>query len=88
MAVAQQRVIVHTNIEDDESLAKRFAKAVDFANKVDAVLQAGRNNDGKVLYIVEARGETSAYCKGVVAEIKQLVKDAFNCKLEVLFYSY
>ena len=59
----------------------------DFADKHNTSFLAGYS-DNELVATYEAEGKTSSYCKGVVSEIKQMLKDAFNCKIEVLFYAY
>lgn len=48
----------------------------------------GWDNNNKLVATYEAEGKTSAYCKGMVAEIKQMLKDVFKCKIDVMFYAY
>lgn len=88
MAYAVQRVIVNTKINDEDILIPKFDEVIEFANKIGAAFQIGRTANNEVVYEAQIKGVTSAYCKGVIAEIKQLVKDALHCKLEVVFYAY
>ena len=80
MNYGRQDVRIHTKITDEETLTRMAQPITDFCN------QLGAYNCLVATY--EAEGRTSAYCKGVVAEIKQMLKDTFNCKIDVIFYAY
>lgn len=88
MKFSRQNVLIKTDIKDENLIRDKFTEVLDFANKLDFVFNAGTNPNGELVYDVEVEGNTSAYCKGIVEEVKFLVKKAFNCKLEVLFYAY
>ena len=85
---SRQDVKINTKITNEDVIKKLAQPICDFANKHDVVFNLGYGNDGTLMATYEAEGKTSAYCKGMVAEIKQMLKDAFNCKIEVLFYAY
>lgn len=85
---SRQDVKINTKITDEEMIVKMAQPVIDFANKHDIHFNLGWNNDNCLVATYEAEGRTSAYCKGMVAEIKQMLKDTFNCKLDVLLYAY
>lgn len=85
---SRQYVKINTNITDEETVKKIVQPICDFAEKHDVVFSIGYGKNNGLIASYEAEGKTSAYCKGMVAEIKQMLKDAFNCKIEVLFYAY
>ena len=88
MNYSRQDVIVRTKITDEELIVKMAKPIIDFANKHGVFFSLGFG-DNKVVYATyEAEGKTSAYCKGMVSEIKQMLKDTFNCKIDVMFYAY
>lgn len=88
MAYSKQCVKIHTKITDEETLIKMAKPINHFANIHDIGFDLGWNDDNELIAVYEAEGKTSSYCKGMVAEIKQMLKDTFNCKIEVLFYAY
>ena len=88
MNYSRQDVRINTKITDEEMLIKMTKPICDFADKHDAPFNLGYGSDGSLVATYEVEGKTSAYCKGVVAEIKQMLKDAFHCKIDVLFYAY
>lgn len=83
-----QKVILKTKIIDKEIVRELTKPICDFANKHDICFSIGYDGKGQLVADYKAEGKTSAYCKGMIAEIKQMLKDAFNCKIEVLFYAY
>lgn len=85
---AMQKIHVCTKITDESILANMVQPIVDFGDKHGIVFTIGKSADSKIITICEANGRTSAYCKGMVLEVKQMLKDIFNCKLNVLFYAY
>lgn len=88
MNYSRQDVRINTKITDEETLVKMVQPILDFANKHDIAFNLGYGNDNGLVATYHAEGKTSAYCKGMVAEIKQMLKDAFHCKIDVLFYAY
>lgn len=88
MNYSRQDVKIHTKITDEETLKRMSQPIIDFADKHGVYVNLGYGNDGSIMATYEAEGKTSAYCKGMVAEIKQMLKDTFNCKIDVMFYAY
>lgn len=88
MMYSKQMVRINTKITSEETLVKMAQPIVDFAEKHDVSIQFGYDADGAFMASYAANGITSAYCKGMMAEIKQMLKDTFHCKIEVLFYAY
>ena len=88
MNYSRQDVRINTKITDETTLAKMAQPICDFADQHDAYFNLGFGSDGSLMATYQVDGRTSAYCKGIVAEIKQMLKDAFNCKIEVIFYAY
>lgn len=84
----KQEVRIKTKITDDESIKTLAQPVIDFANKHEVIIAIGYGKENELIAIYEANGKTSAYCKGMIAEIKQMLKDAFNYKIEVLVYIY
>lgn len=81
-------VKIHTKAFDADSIMKTAQPVIDFANQHDIALRLERDAAGQVLATSMAEGYTSAYCKGAVQEIKEMLKRAFSCKVEVLLYAY
>lgn len=88
MNYSRQDVRIHTKITDEETLVRMTKPIGDFADKHNAPFNLGYGSDGSLIATYEVEGKTSAYCKGVVAEIKQMLKDTFNCKIDVVLYAY
>ena len=88
MNYSRQDVRINTKITNEEAIVKMAKPIVDFADKHGVFFNLGWDNSNCLVATYEAEGNTSAYCKGMVAEIKQMLKDTFNCKIEVMFYAY
>lgn len=85
---SRQDVRINTKITDEETLVKMVQPIVDFAYKCDVYFKFGFDNNDCLIATYETKGKTSAYCKGVASEIKQMLKDIFHCKIDVLLYAY
>lgn len=88
MEYSRQDVRINTKITDEETITRMAKPIVDFADKHGVYINIGWGNDGGLVATYQAEGKTSAYCKGMIAEIKQMLKDAFHCKIDVMFYAY
>ena len=88
MTYSRQHVIIHTKIKDKETLKKMIAPILSFVSAHGLTFDYGWNNNNEFVATYEAEGRKSAYCKGMVAEVKQMLKEIFNCKIEVVFYAY
>lgn len=87
MNYSKQEVRINTKITD-EKIKELVQPIVDFTNKHDIGFMIGYSGENNLVATYEIEGKTSAYCKGMVAEIKQMLKDAFKCKIDVLVYIY
>lgn len=85
---SRQDVIIKTKITDRETIRRITDPIVDFANRLHANFEIGVTAENQLIASYDISGKTSAYCKGVIAEIKQRLKDVFECKIEVTFYVY
>ena len=88
MNYCRQDVIINTKITDEKIIVEIVQPILDFANKHDVAFNLGYNSNNGLMATYQAGGKTSAYCKGVVAEIKQMLKDIFKCKIDTTFYAY
>lgn len=88
MNYSRQDVRIKTKITDEATLVRMVQPIIDFCNKHDVFFNLGWDDNNGLVATYEAEGKTSAYCKGMVAEIKQMLKDTFNCKIDVMFYAY
>ena len=88
MKFARQDVRINTKIKDEKTLIRLIEPICDFATKHDVAFNSGYNTENELMVTYEAEGLTTAYCKGMVLEIKQMLKDTFKCKIDVIFYVY
>lgn len=88
MMCSRQDVRINTKITDTDTLAKMAGPIIDFANKHGIFFDLGWDANNCLVATYEAEGKTSAYCKGMVAEIKQMLKDIYKCKIDVMLYIF
>ena len=90
MKFSRQVIQIKTGIRDVATIDSMVQPVIDFSNKhgINIKFQIGSDTDNQLISICEAEGVTSAYCKGMVAEVKQMLKDIFKCRLDVIFYAY
>lgn len=88
MNYSRQDVQIRTKIADEETLIKMAQPIIDFADKHGVYFELHWYHSNGISATYQAEGNTSAYCKGMMAEIKQMLKDIFKCKIDVMFYAY
>ena len=88
MTYSRQDVKIHTNITNEETIVYMAKPIIEFCNKHDVYFNIGWDDNNGLVATYNAEGLTSAYCKGLVAEVKQMLKDTFKCKIDVMFYAY
>lgn len=86
MAYCKEVLIIDNKITDYEAIKEMIEPIKTFAYQYDIVFLIYFASDGKLISTCETDGRTPAYCKGMVAEIKQMIKDTFHCKLKRLKY--
>ena len=88
MAYCKQTVKIKTKIKDRNEIKKLGNEILDFVNKHGICFDCGYNAEGEVIAVYETEGRKTAYCKVLIAEVKQLLKDTYKCKIEVILYMY
>ena len=88
MNYSRQDVRIHTTVTNEDVIVRMAQPILDFANQHDIAFNLGYDINYGLVATYTAEGKTSAYCKGMIAEIKQMLKDAFHCKIDVLLYAY
>lgn len=88
MTYSRQVIRINTKITSEEQIKTMVQPVLNFTDKHDIEFKLYYNDKNELISDYEAEGKTSAYCKGMVAEVKQMLKDAFKCKLDTIFYAY
>jgi myosin-crossreactive antigen len=88
MTYSRQVIRINTKITNEEQIKTMVQPVLNFTDKHDIEFKLYYNDKNELISDYEAEGKTSAYCKGMVAEVKQMIKDAFKCKLDTIFYAY
>ena len=83
-----EEICIKTKINNEQKLKEMAKPIVKFTEEHNAKFYMAYDKDNRLLAHYEVNGKTLAYCKGVVAEIKQMFKDIFKCKIEVLLKAY
>lgn len=78
--------INNTKYTDDE-MKEKFAPIIDYVNSLppQTIISFGMVADKGWAYNLIVSAETTAYCKGIAAEIKQMCKNIYKSKVEVVF---
>ena len=79
---------VNTKIKDSEIIAQKLEVVKDFCNKRNIELMVYFDTDNDLIVKVELDGLTTSYCKGCLMEIKTLIKNKLNCKVETILEAY
>lgn len=88
MTYARQDVVIHTKITDEAVIANMGKPIIDFVDKHGVYFDLGYGADGSIVATYQTEGLTTAYCKGMMAEVKQMLKDIYKCKIDVIFSAY
>lgn len=70
-----------------DDIVKRSKKIIEFADSHEMVVNIGYSGE-QLLCDAEATGLTSAYCRGCVAEVKEMLKLYFGCKIDTSLSAY
>ena len=89
MKFSRQILRINTEIKDFEKIKEISRPIIDFADKHGIHLEISLHKDDQKLYSeCAAEGLTSAYCKGMILEVKEMIRTSFKCKVEVILYAY
>ena len=88
MVYSKQIIRINTKITDEEKIKVMAQPILDFVNKHGVAFNLGYNDKNELIAEYSAEGRTSSYCKGMVAEVKQMIKDIFKCKIDTILYAY
>lgn len=81
----KESYVINTKNKDMEVIKAKVVPILKFAEKHGYDFLIGPDNRGDIVCVLGAEGRTNAYCKGVVTELKQMVRDEFHCRLERCF---
>ena len=88
MSFAKSVFVITKHPAKEESILAVAKNLMDFANAHDISVELAYNGSGNLICTVDVEGCTSMYCRGCVAEIKNMLEEAFNCKLKTLLTAY
>ena len=79
---------VNTKIKDSEIIAQKLEVVREFCDKRNIELMVYFNTDNDLIVKAELDGLTISYCKGCLMEIRTLIKNKLNCKVETILEAY
>ena len=79
---------VNTKIKDFEIIAKRLEVVKEFCDKRNIESMVYFDKDDDLIVKVELDGLTTSYRKGCLMEIRTLIKNKLNCKVETILEAY
>ena len=88
MIFAKSIFVITKYPETEEGILAVSKNLMNFANAHDISVELAYNGSGNLICTVDVEGRTSMYCRGCVAEIKNMLEEAFNCKLKTLLTAY
>ena len=88
MNFAKSIFVITKHPDKEEDIIADAKNLIDFANAHDIGVKIGYDNGGNLICTVDVEGRTSMYCRGCVAEIKNMLEETFNCKLKTLLNAY
>ncbi len=88
MSFAKSIFVITKYPETEEGILAVSKNLMNFANAHDISVELAYNGSGNLICTVDVEGRTSMYCRGCVAEIKNMLEEAFNCKLKTLLTAY
>lgn len=71
-----------------DALELRGKSIIQWADKHEIHCSIGYNGAGALICEVAAEGKTSSYCRGMCAEVKALLQEAFGGKITTLLSAY
>ena len=89
MAFCKQILCINTKIDDFEKIKRMVEHVIEFANEKGISLSIGINDeDGKLYSECFVRGQSTRYCKALVADVKDMLRQTFHCKMETVFHAW
>lgn len=85
---ARRVIRINTKVTNWNEIQEITKPLINYANKREVDVVIGYNKDHSLICECIANGITTAYCKGVCAEIQEALKRIFRCKLDVVLYEY
>ena len=79
---------VYTKIKDSEIITHKLEVVREFCDKRNIELMVYFDKGDDLIVKVELDGLTTSYCKGCLMEIRTLIKNKLNCKVETMLEAY
>lgn len=89
MAFCKQILCINTKVKDFEEIKIMVKPVIEFANEKGISLSIGINDeDGKLYSECVVRGQSTRYCKALVADVKDMLRQTFRCKMDMIFHAW
>ena len=84
-AFCKQILCINTKVTDFEEIKNMVKPVIEFANEKGISLSIGINDgDGKLYSECFVRGQFTRYCKALVADVKDMLRQTFHCKMDMI----
>lgn len=89
MAICKQILRINTKVDDFEKIKIMVNPIIKFADEKGIILSIGINDDdGKLYSECLVYGQSTRYCKAIVADVKDMLRQTFHCKMDVVFHAW
>lgn len=89
MAMCKQILCINTKVDDFEKIKSMVKPVIEFANEKGISLSIGINGeDGKLYSECLVHGQSTRYCKALVADVKDMLRQTFHCKMDMIFHAW
>lgn len=89
MAFCKQILCINTKVKDFDEIKAMVNPVIEFANEKGIHLSIGINDDDDKLYSeCIVRGQSTRYCKALVADVKDMLRQTFHCKMDMIFHAW
>lgn len=89
MKMCTQILRINTKVKDFDTIRTMVDPIIKFANEEDIDLSIGINDeDGQLYSECTVIGHSTRYCKALVADVKDMIHQAFHCKLDIIYHAW
>lgn len=89
MKMCTQTLRINTKVKDFDTIRTMVDPIIQFANEEDIDLSIGINDeDGQLYSECTVTGHSTRYCKALVADVKDMIRQAFHCKLDIIYHAW
>lgn len=89
MKMCTQTLRINTKVKDFDTIRTMVDPIIQFANEKGIGLNFYSNKeDGHLYSECTVTGQSTRYCKALVADVKDMIRQAFHCKLDIIYHAW